>query len=529
MLQSLPERHGTENATSRSTVTFVRTPILVPKWMSFSGFLCPPIGLAYLAAAVREAGYPVFIVDPIGESPFEVNEIPGRPSVLYGLSLEKTVQAVPAASRYIGVSCIFSQEWPVSKDLVRAIRRKFPEAIIIAGGEHITAAPEQSLEECPEIDYAVLGEGEVTLNELLRALDNGRDLSEVAGLCYVRNGVALRTHPRARVRDLDSMPGPAWDLIPIETYVRYSLTYGVGEERTMPLLATRGCPFECTFCSNPTMWTTRWYARSPKLLADEMEHYVQRYGATNFDFHDLTAIIRKDWIREFCRELMHRRLDITWQLPSGTRSEALDEEVMELLAKSGHRNLVYAPENGSEQVLKAVKKKVNLQRMLQSIRSAVRHGISVKLNMVLGFPTETRRDMMRSYGFLARAAWIGVDDIGVAIFIPYPGSQLFRELRQSGQIPRLDDDYYYSLISMSDARNIRSYSPHLTNRELIAYKFLSYAWFYSLNYLFRPQRLMQMAWHLYRGKHRTRMEKGLKTFFDRIRLWRGQQLSRFAK
>jgi anaerobic magnesium-protoporphyrin IX monomethyl ester cyclase len=529
MLQPLQQRQNTENESSRSAVTFVRTPILVPKWMSFSGFLCPPVGIAYVAAAVRQAGYPVSVVDPVGESPFEVNEIPGRPSVLYGLSLEKTVQAIPSLSRYIGVSCIFSQEWPVSKDLIRGIRQAFPMAIIIAGGEHITAAPEQSLEECPAIDYAVLGEGEVTLVELLSALEEGRDPAEVAGLCYLRNGIAVRTPPRPRVRDLDSLPWPAWDLIPIETYVRYSLTYGVGEERTMPMLATRGCPFECTFCSNPTMWTTRWYARSPKSVADEIEYYVERYDATNFDFHDLTAIIRKDWIKEFCGELMRRKLDITWQLPSGTRSEALDEEVMQLLAQSGHRNLVYAPENGSEQVLKAVKKKVNLRAMLKSIRSAVRHGISVKLNMVFGFPTETRRAMLQSYVFLARAAWIGVDDIGVAVFIPYPGSQLFRELRQSGDIPDMNDDYYYSLISMSDARNIRSYSSHLTNRELIACKFFAYAWFYSLNYIFRPQRLVQMAWHLYRGKHRTRMEKGLKTFFDRFRLWWGQEASRFAK
>ena len=529
MLQELQEQQCAEKKSSQPSVALVRTPILVPKWMSFSGFLCPPVGVAYVAAAVREAGYPVCIVDPVGESPFEVNEIPGRPSVLFGLSMDKTVQAIPEGTRYIGVSCIFSQEWPVSKDLTRKIRQAFPQAVIIAGGEHVTAAPEQSLEECPEIDYAVLGEGEVTVVELIGALEDKRDPANVAGLCYKRDGVAVRTPSRQRVRDLDSLPWPAWDLIPIETYVRYSLTYGVGEERTMPMLATRGCPFECTFCSNPTMWTTRWYARSPKDVADEIEYYVQRYGATNFDFHDLTAIIRKDWIKEFCGELMSKKLDISWQLPSGTRSEALDEEVMQLLAKSGHRNLVYAPENGSEQVLKAVKKKVNLRRMRQSIRSAVRNGISVKLNIVLGFPTETRWDMMKTYGFLARSAWIGVDDIGVAIFIPYPGSQLFRELRQSGDIPELDDDYYYSLISMSDARNIRSYSQHITNRELIIYKFLSYAWFYSLNYVFRPQRLVQLIWHLYRGKHRTRMEKGLKTFFDRFRLWRGQEVSRVAK
>src|SRR6185436_3915128 len=97
-------------------------------------------------------------------------------------------------------------------------------------------------------------------------------------------------------------------------YLANNLSYGVGRGRTMPILATRGCPFKCTFCSSPTMWTQRWSPRDPRSVVDEMQSYVERYGATNFDFYDLTAIIRKDWIVQFCRELLDRQLNITWQL-----------------------------------------------------------------------------------------------------------------------------------------------------------------------------------------------------------------------
>ncbi len=112
------------------------------------------------------------------------------------------------------------------------------------------------------------------------------------------------------------------------------------------MLATRGCPYSCTFCSSPDMWTTRYYARSPASVVDEIADYVERYGISNVDFEDLTAFINRDWILAFCAELVRRDLHISYQLPSGTRSEALDAEVLAPLWRSGCRNLTYAPESG---------------------------------------------------------------------------------------------------------------------------------------------------------------------------------------
>ena len=128
----------------------------------------------------------------------------------------------------------------------------------------------------------------------------------------------------------------------------------------MPILGTRGCPFQCTFCSNPGMWTQRWIARDPVALADEMELYVRKYRVTNFDFQDLTAIVKRQWIVDFCRELIARDLKITWQMPSGTRAEVFDAEVADLLYRSGCRALAFAPESGSPEILKIVRKQVDL-------------------------------------------------------------------------------------------------------------------------------------------------------------------------
>ena len=148
------------------------------------------------------------------------------------------------------------------------------------------------------------------------------------------------------------------------------------------------------------MWTTRWVARKPELVADEIEIYIKKYGISNVDFYDLTAVIRKDWIINFAKQLIDRKLNITWQLPSGTRSEALDKEVLTYLYESGCRNLSYAPESGSPRVLKRIKKKVETDRMIESMRTAVACGLNVKANIIFGFPDETHADIWRSLFFI---------------------------------------------------------------------------------------------------------------------------------
>ena len=218
---------------------------------------------------------------------------------------------------------------------------------IVAGGEHITATAAFTLDSTPEVDVCVMGEGEETLAEIADALDRGAAFDGIAGLVVRCPGGSRSTGSRARIRDVDDIPLPAWDLVPIDNYLDNGLGYGVDLGRSMPIIATRGCPYQCTFCSNPEMWTTRWYARDPEKVLDEIALYQERYGATNFDFYDLTAIVKRKWIIDFTNRILERGMTFTWQLPSGTRSEAIDEEVCRRLYASGCRNMSYAPESGS--------------------------------------------------------------------------------------------------------------------------------------------------------------------------------------
>lgn len=475
----------------------------------------PPIGLAYVAASAREAGHDVALIDALGENTENVYPF-HRNLYVNGLTIPEILAAVPPDSEYIGVSLAFSHEWPLSKQVCVALAERFPSAVLIVGGEHATAMAEFCLGDCPSIDYVVLGEGEETIIALIGALEKDLDLKDVAGLCF-RDGPAgtLRTSSRARIRDIGKISAPAWDLVPLENYLSRGYSFGVNIGRSIPMLATRGCPYQCTFCSNPQMWTMRWISRDPEAVVAEIEEYIRAYRIDNIDFYDLTVIVKRAWIIEFCNLLIEKNLGITWQLPSGTRSEALDEETTKLMQRAGCRNLSYAPESGSLETLEMIKKKIKPKRMIESVKSSIANGLNVKANIIVGFPKERWKNILETYGFIVRLAFVGLHDLSVWTFSPYPGSELFDDLRREGRIPEFTDDYFTSLLSYSDLNNVRSWNTRFSDSRLKAIRLFGLVLFYSSSYLFRPHRLVRNIWNILSHKPESRLEMIVETALNR--------------
>jgi radical SAM superfamily enzyme YgiQ (UPF0313 family) len=478
----------------------------------------PPLGIAYIAACLRKCGHQVSVVDGLGEALNRYTPIAGLATgVRHGWSDEEIVARIDERAEIIGVSMMFSLEWPFTRDLVNKIRQRFPKAFIVAGGEHITALPEYSLADCPAIDCCALGEGEQTMVDLVEALSEGANLREVNGLCLRDGASFVRTESRRRFRELDSIPRPAWDLVPIEAYLDAGVMTGVNFGRSMPMLASRGCPYRCTFCSNPVMWGTLWRARDPQDVFDEMRDYMKRYGATNFDFYDLTAIVKRQWIVDFCKIIIASGVDITWQLPSGTRSEAIDSEVTGLLYRSGCRYVNYAPESGSEEILERIKKQIDKKKMLASMRGAVKNDINVKANFILGFPGERLRHIWDTYRFIMSLSLVGIEDISVFPFSPYPGSALFDLVRERGEIT-LNDDYFYSLSQYTDARYTKSYCENLSPLKLRLLCLFGMGLFYFVSFLLHPGRLLQLVRHIRLGDPKTKLESALVRVLKKRRL-----------
>jgi anaerobic magnesium-protoporphyrin IX monomethyl ester cyclase len=489
-------------------ISLVRPPFMRDK-AALTERICPPLGLAYLASSLRDAGHAVQLIDGPGEDPMRMYPSPHPQIVCHGLTVEEIVSRIDTDTSIIGISSMFSCEWPMVKILIGKIREKFKEAMILLGGEHGTALPEFSLREAPELNCIVLGEGEVTAVNLIKAIEKGKSLSDVGGIAFIDNDRFVQTGLSKRTADLDRFPQPDWDQIPLDNYFQNDLSFGVYLGRTMPIIASRGCPYQCTFCSSPFMWTTQWVARDPEEVLAEMETYIEKYQIENFDFFDLTAIVRKDWIVEFCTLLIKKNWDITWQLPSGTRSEALDGEALPLLYKSGCRSIIYAPESGSPKILKKIKKKIKPEKLMESVGTCVKSKIATSANLILGLPEETKGDVLRTYSLLVDLALAGAHDIRISNFSPYPGSELFSDLQSKNQIPELDDHYFYSLLSAEEQKNNGPYTHHYSkpfrNRAILA----GYLLFFGLSYLRRPWRFGRMISNLIAHRRETLIDDAL--------------------
>lgn len=498
-------------------IQLIRPPLVFSK-TSHSSPVSLPIGLAYLASVLREAGHQVSVIDGLGGG-IQHFAPAWDPKVLYrGLPIPEIVARLDRDADAIGISAMFSQEWPHVEDLINAIRGERPGIPIIVGGEHATAVPDYILDSCRAVDFVASGEGEEVILQFAEHLDGRRALSDVAGVSF-RGGDGRPAHnPRPpRLRSVDDLPLPAWDLFPLDAYFAAGEGHGVQRGRTVTMLATRGCPYQCTFCSNPGMWTTRYTLREPSKVVDEMEHWMRVYGAENIDFADLTTVVKRDWILSFCREIRRRGLRISWQLPSGTRSEALDGEVLREMAAAGCLSLTYAPESGSERTLDAIKKKISLRRMYASISQAKAEGIFVKCNFIIGFPHETRGDVWKTLWAAVRLTVMGVDDVSLYPFSPYPGSELFDQLSREGAIGRLERRYFESLMAFMDIRTGALYCKGVGPRELSFYQSAGMAITYALSYLLFPSRFLRTWRNLKQGRSDSVLEARGAALFHRWR------------
>jgi radical SAM superfamily enzyme YgiQ (UPF0313 family) len=415
---------------------------------------------------------------------------------------------------------MFSPIWPLARETLDAVRRKRPDVPILIGGEHPTAVPEHTLAS-EAVDCCVMGEGEETIVELLDCLLSGGDPATVYGIAFLDDDRVVRTPPRARNRAINDIPLPAWDLLPINEYIERRQNNGINQGRAMPILATRGCPYRCTFCSSPQMWTTTYTMRDVGQVCDEIERYMRDYAVTDFHFQDLTAIVSKPWILAFCKEVVRRGLRITWQLPSGTRSEAIDDEVCQWLAAAGVKQMAYAPESGSAEMRKRIAKRVTIEKMVPSIRAALRHKLTLSCFFVIGFPGETTRTLRETLRLIRRLAWIGVHDVSVTKFVPYPGSALFDDLRASGRI-QLNDAFFLSPFSFYDNHGAAfCYADDLTPKQLHRWMTWLFLNFYVLSMARHPIRTLgTMVRVLLTGREDTRYAKWFRARINTRLKWR---------
>jgi len=503
----------------KPVVVLVRPPLMFAAG-AIGNEIVPSIGLAYINGYLRKHGYTPVLVDGQGDAHNRINELPEYPGYQYqGLSFEEMFALIPPEVEIFGVTAMFSAEWPLTRDLINALKRRYPQASIVAGGEHISATAEYSLRDCRGLDYAICGEGEHIFFELCERIRSHQGVEDIPSVAYIDEQDQFIYHSGvSRIRNIDAIPWPYWPEGYLEKFWASGKSFGVQTARDMPLMTTRGCPYQCTFCSNKDMWTTRYVMRDIDDVVAEVKHYYEKYQITSFQLYDLTAITKRKWFIELLDRLIELNLPVEWSFPSGTRSEILDEELLRKLKKIGTSYLCYAPESGSEKTLQDIKKQIDLESVLKSIRSAASIRMGTRANFIIGFPEEKRSDIFQTFWVALKCVFYGVDDMPIYIFNPYPGSALFSESVVRGEIV-LGDAYYLSISKQnSDILNFKpmTFNKHIPNWELALYRLFMTLACYTLSYLVRPERILRSYRNLRtEGRVNTVFEARLKGMMKR--------------
>ena len=481
-----------------------------------------PIGLAYIIGAIKDL-VEIEIIDPIACKPniSELTPYKNGTSIL-GLTPEETIELVNKKPDICLISSMFSMEWPITKELINLVKERFPECLIIGGGEHFSALPEYSLSNSP-LDIVVMGEGEIVIRKLIKRIKekgiSGYLDIEGTVVNHLETGKIIAYNKQERIRNIDTINMPAWEYFDVASF----LDNGIGNSsnsktnvRPIPLNATRGCPYQCTFCSNPDMWGALWLSRSPNLIISEMKYLIDRYNISHFDFTDLTLAVNKSWLNTFAKLLTREKLPVTWGLPSGTRSEALDEETQTNLYKAGLRDLDYAPESGSNTILQIMKKKIDKNKMVKAISISNKLGILTKANIIFGYPEENRRHVLETYCFIIKMAFYGLDDIIITPLSVYPGSEVYKRIKTRDNIV-IDENYFLSLSSQGSLNISNCYSNYYSAVELWLFKIIGMSLFYIFSFLFRPKRLFVFFNDLMKMEGSTRLSMAVINIFRRYK------------
>ena len=392
-----PERLGT-----LVKVLFIQPP---PRTIRKEDIVVPPLGIAYLAAVIEKKGHTVVIIDGFAEG------------LDFGTLEDRIKRFSPDLVGITGMS-------PVIDNAFRAVHaaRKYAKHIVI-GGPHVSVYRQKIFEQAPEIDFAVQGEGEVSIGMLVDALDAAKDIHAVPGL-ITRDVV---NPPAAYIDDLDTLPFPARHLLPNDAY-RYILSKG----RVTTIFSSRGCPYQCIFCDK-AVFGSRWRARSAESVLAEIEQVVAEFGVRSIVFYDDLFTVKKDRAIGICKGIIDRKLGIEWKCEG--RVNIVDEEVLAWMKKAGCSMIAYGVESGNQKGLDYLHKGTTVEQIRRAFHLTRRAGIKPMGYFVLGIPVETFDEEINTIEF---AREIEAAYAQFSVLSPTPGTRLHDDVIRMGWYREVD-------------------------------------------------------------------------------------------
>jgi anaerobic magnesium-protoporphyrin IX monomethyl ester cyclase len=373
----------------------------------------PPLGLAYVAAALEKAGFDVEVLD--------------------NYLLEKSIDDVKIevkkrSPQVVGITCS-SLTYERCIETAKAIKEVLPSCRIVVGGPHPSYMPETMLQHS-EIDYVVIGEGEQAIVKLVSAITKGEDnsmISKIAGVAYGKT-----SNPPEFISDMDQIPFPARHLLPMKMYDRKLPYLNVEPVDTMSII--RGCPYNCAYCETKELWGNTCRIFSPQRIIDEILHMVKTYGTKGIYFVGDNFTINKKKTIELCELIKQNKIDIKWICD--TRADLVNQEVLKAMKAAGCQTIFFGVESGSPAILEKLNKNLDLKEVANAFELCQKEGIRTAASFMLGIPGETVNDMEATFKFAKK---LNPDWCQFNIYVACPGSKLYDEVMRDGLYDQMDN------------------------------------------------------------------------------------------
>jgi len=396
----------------------------------------PPLGLGYLASFLRQKGHQSSIFD----------------GTIKKSSAEGFVQAVAEFSPdLVGIS-VLTRGHNKAKDIILAIKKKYPKVPIVIGGSQVTAAPSSVLEDL-KADFGVIGEGEITLCELVTEIENKReDFKKIDGLAFRRiKGKIFINSPRSLIKDLDSIPFPAWDLMPPKEYRIVPILEPGKAFPIAPIITSRGCPYNCSFCASNVTWKRKIRFRSPENVLEEIELLKNNFGVKEIHFADDNFTMDTKRAEEICDRLIEENIKLPWQCPNGVRIDRLPLSLLRKMKKAGCYAVGLGIESGNQKILDKNSKNLNLKVVPQVLEDLRKVGIESYGFFILGLPGDTKQTINETIDFALTNPF---DRVWFNLFTPYPGSPAFNNWLGSRRVGDIDWDKHDCLTAVVRLRGV---------------------------------------------------------------------------
>ncbi len=385
----------------------------------------PMLGLAYIAASLRDQGHFVKIID-YEVSKQQLDEVKG--------DIEKFKPDVVGMTAYITNMRRCAAVAKIAKEID-------PRIVVILGGPQVSVFPEEGLQS-EYIDLLVISEGEIIIRNVMNALKDEEKLSKVKGIWFrKKDGTIQRNDREILVDSLDLFPMPTWDLFEMQKY--FPPVYIRGK-RVAHLLTSRGCPFQCTFCETKLTFGRSFRYHSTNRVLAEIEQLLNM-GFDSFQFYDDIFTVNKTRVMELCKGIIQKKWKIQWMC--FTRTNCVNDELLALMKDAGCYLITFGAESGNNELLKTIKKNLTVEQNRRGIEMTKRHGILASSSFMIGLPGESASMTEETINF---AIGSGLDYAVFAITEPYPGTELWIDAKKFGHFDH-SGEYQNNLLSENSA------------------------------------------------------------------------------